>query len=207
MNYKDINDYEMLYLIGEKDEEAERILYGKYRNLIIKLAPKFLPYVTSRGGEFDDLIQEGYIGLYSAIKNYELGNKTLFYTFARICIERQMSTYCRRLSSCKQEVLNYSYSLDVKLDDVRDPFSEVIASSADDPCDALIVSGYVEKIIEFKNSLSFDMALIFELRFNGFSYQEICSLLDIKKSKVDSALSQIRLKLKRSGIRKELQKV
>lgn len=207
MNYKDVNDYEMLYLIGEKDEEAERILYGKYRNLIIKLVPKFLPYVTSRGGEFDDLVQEGYIGLYSAIKNYEAGNKTLFYTFARICIERQMSTYCRRLSSCKQEVLNYSYSLDVKLDDVRDPFSEVIASSVDDPCDALIVSGYVEKIIEFKNSLSFDMAMIFELRFNGFSYQEICSLLDIKKSKVDSALSQIRLKLKRSGIRNELQKV
>lgn len=207
MNYKDINDYEMLYLIGEKDEQAEKVLYGKYRNLITKIVPKYLPYVSSRGADFDDLVQEGYIGLHSAIKNYHPENKVLFYTFARVCIERQMSTYCRRLSSAKQEILNRSYSLDVKLDDVRDPFSEVIASPLDGPCESLIISDYVQKIIDFKNSLSFDMAIVFELRFNGFSYQEISTLLDMSKSRVDSALAQIRIKLKRTNMRETLMEI
>ena len=48
MNYKDVNDYEMLYLIGEKDEEAEKTLFGKYRNLILKIAPKYLPFVKRK---------------------------------------------------------------------------------------------------------------------------------------------------------------
>lgn len=204
MNYKEVNDNEILYLIGEKDEEAERVLFGKYRNLIVKLLPKYLSFVESRGGSFDDLMQEGYIGLYSAIQNYHSDHHTLFYTFAHICIERQLATYCKRLSANKNEVLNYSYSLDVTPDDVRDPYIEVIASNEDTPYDLMVMSEYVEKIIEFKNSLPYDMACVFELRMNGFTYQEIATLLDLTKSRVDSALCQIRNRLSRNQIREQL---
>lgn len=197
MNYKDVNDYEMLYLIGEKDEEAEKILFGKYRNLIMKIAPKYLPFASPRGGEFEDLVQEGYLGLYSAIKNYNPYNHTLFYTFASVCIERQMATYCRRLSANKQEILNYSYSLDITPDDARDPFLETIPGDEKEPLQKLVISDQIQDIIEFKNRLSFDMACVFELRLNGFTYQEIATLLDFPRSKVDSALCQIRHRLRK----------
>lgn len=203
MNYKDVNDNEMLYLIGEKDEEAEKVLFGKYRNLIIKLAPKYLSFVESRGGDFDDLVQEGYIGLYSAIKNYHQENQAIFYTFARICIERQMTTYCKRLSTNKQEVLNYSYSLDITPDEVRDPYIEVIASNEDSPYEKLILSEHIQQIIDFKNSLPKEMACVFELRLNGFTYQEIATLLGLAKSKVDSALCQIRMRLSRNRFKEQ----
>lgn len=204
MNYKDVNDYEMLYLIGEKDEEAEKTLFGKYRNLILKIAPKYLPFVKEKGGDFDDLVQEGYIGLYSAIKNYQPGGKTLFYTFAHVCIERQMATYCRKMSRYKQEVLNYSYSIDVIPDDARDPFSEIIPSDECEPLDSLIIADGVSKLVDFKNSLPSEMACVFELRINGFTYKEIAILLGISKSKVDSALCQIRIRLRRLNMKEEV---
>ncbi len=204
MDYKNVNDYEMLYLIGEKDERAEKILYAKYKNLIMKVAPKYLSFASSRGAELDDLVQEGFLGLYSAIKNYRPENQVLFYTFALVCIERQLSTYCKRLSSMRQEVLNHSYSLDIQFDDVRDPFAECIASSEDGPYENLLFSDYVLQILDFKNNLPKDIALVFELRLNGFRYQEISTLLDIPKRKVDSALSHIRTKLKNSHVKKYL---
>jgi len=204
LEYKDVNDYEMLYLIGEADEEAERILFGKYRNLILKLAPKYMAFIQNRGGDFDDLVQEGYIGLYSAIKNYHPENNTLFYTFARVCIERQMATYCRRLSTNKHAALNYSYSLDITPDDVRDPFVEVIASSDDDPYQTIAVDDSVQYILEFKNSLPDDVACVFELRMNGFTYREISILLDIKKSQIDSMLCRIRTKLAQFGLKEKI---
>ena len=206
MNYKDVNDYEMLYLVGEKDEEAEKILFGKYRNLIMKLVPKYLPFVLPRGGEFDDLVQEGYVGLYSAIQNYSPQNHTLFYTFAYVCIERQMATYCKRLSTNKQEVLNYSYSLYVTPENTRDSFSSVIASEEDGPYQSLVISDFIQEIIDFKNSLPIDMACVFELRVNGFTYKEISILLGFPKSRVDSAINQIRMRLKRVNLKEKLAK-
>ena len=204
MNYKDVNDYEMLYLIGEADEEAERVLFGKYRNLIMKIAPKYLPSIQNRGGDFDDLVQEGYIGLYSAIKNYQINNNTLFYTFAHVCIERQMATYCKRLSTNKNEVLNYSYSLDITLDEVRDPLVESIASTEKDPLESIVISDCIQRIIEFKNHLSDDVACVFELRMNGFTYQEIATLLDFSKSKVDSIMCRIRTKIRKTKLKEML---
>ncbi len=204
MNYKDVNDYEMLYLIGEKDEEAEKTLFGKYRNLITKIAPKYLSFIRTKGGDLDDLIQEGYIGLYSAIKNYHLESNTLFYTFAYVCIERQMVTYCKRMSRNKQEILNYSYSIDVIPDHARDPFSEIIPADDCEPLESLMIADGVKKLIDFKNSLSSEMACVFELRINGFTYKEIGILLGISKSKVDSALCQIRIKLKRLHLKDEV---
>ena len=197
MNYKDVNDYEILYLIGEKDEKAEEILFAKYRNLILKIAMKYLPFVSSRGAELDDLIQEGYLGLYSAIRNYQMDNSTIFYTFALVCIERQMRTYCKKLGSTKQEILNRSYSLDVPLENAKDPLCNVIAKEEESPFDKIVLSDYIEKLVSFKNSLPFLNASIFELRLNGFSYQEISTLLDIPRVKVDSILYKIRMILKK----------
>lgn len=204
MNYKDVNDYEMLYLIGEKDEEAERILFGKYRNLIMKIAPKYLAFIQNRGGDFDDLVQEGYIGLYSAIKNYQASTNTLFYTFAHVCIERQMVTYCKKLSTNKNEVLNYSYSLDITLDDVRDPLVESIASAEKDPLESVVILDCIQRIIEFKNQLPDDVACVFELRMNGFTYQEIARLLDFSKSKVDSIMCRIRSRVQKTKLKEML---
>lgn len=94
-----MNDYEVLYLISEDMDVSYDILYQKYLPIIKSLAKKYFRFVSLHGGEYQDLIQEGYIGLNSAIVNYRDDINTMFYTYASICIERHMRTYCRSLSA------------------------------------------------------------------------------------------------------------
>ena len=85
------------------------ILYQKYLPIIKSLAKKYFRFASLHGGEYQDLIQEGYIGLNSAIVNYRDDINTMFYTYASICIERHMRTYCRSLSAQKHQILNSSF--------------------------------------------------------------------------------------------------
>ena len=112
-----------------------------------------------------------------------------------------MKTYCRKLRSQKQEVLNQSYSLNVKLDDVRDSYIETIVSSEKDPYEVLIINDFLQEVIAFKNDLSFERACVFELRLNGFSYKEIGILLEMTISVVEKHIVEIRKKIKRTNLK------
>ena len=68
MVYKDINDYYLVDLICENDEISYGILFDKYKPLIRKIASKFYYNYNDYGYEFDDFVQEGYVGFYKALK-------------------------------------------------------------------------------------------------------------------------------------------
>ena len=68
--YKDLNDYEIMYLVEENDDVANELIFIKYRPIILNIAIKYKEEAKKYGLELDDLIQEGYVGLYSAMKNY-----------------------------------------------------------------------------------------------------------------------------------------
>ena len=114
MEYKDVNDFEVLYMIKEKDDYYQELMYKKYSPIIKNIASKYLNCVKNRGADYDDLVQEGYIGLSNAINTYR-DEESLFYTYATICIERQINRFCRSLSTKKQEVLNNALSDDMLL--------------------------------------------------------------------------------------------
>lgn len=191
MDYKNVNDYEMLYLIGEDKDESYDIMYQKYLPIIKKIASKYSSLVQQLGMEYQDLIQEGFLGLNSAIVRYREDMGTLFYTFACVCIERHINSFCYRLSAKKHSVLNNSISDDkYSCYYIRDNsfFSNYFTSSNKE----------LEEIIFDKYySLDLDTRCVFELRYNGFSYREISQLLDISVSKVDSKLSKARRFLKK----------
>ena len=93
--YKNINDYEQLYLIRENDEEAKEIIFRKYKPIIISIANKYYDNLKDKC-ELQDLIQEGYIGLSRAIDSYSENCNALFYTFACICISRQILSFFKK---------------------------------------------------------------------------------------------------------------
>lgn len=190
MDYKDVNDYELMYLIKENDEDAVNLMIGKYEPIIINIARKFYPKVKLFGAEMDDLVQEGRIAVIKAINSYNQNSVSIFYTYVCICIKRRMITYLRNLSTSKQSPLNYSIGEDRV-------FS--IADMSLEPVNYLTQMYVEESIVNSKYLFDFLDSNIFELRYNGFSYREISELLDIPIRMVDSRLSKMRKTLQRKG--------
>lgn len=183
MDYKKVNDYEVIYMIRENDEDARDLMLQKYLPIIKKLASKFYELYKGNGADYDDFVQEGLISLNRAINSFGEANNTLFYTYAITCINRHLITYCRNITSKKHMVLNLSEREEETLFSFKD----------NNNVERDFLFREVEKeFIEFKNSFDFLDSNIFELRFNGFGYKEISTLLDIPISMVDSKLMKIR---------------
>lgn len=188
MEYLD-NDYELVYMIGEQDDDMLKLLFDKYDD-VLKLWSNYYHKIYKKFNiPVDELIQEGKIGLYYAIKNYNEAKDVKFYTFALLCIKRSMMSCIAKWTRCKNLMYTNTFSYDESLlDDNSYEFSpEIIIGNLE----------YEKYIIKFKNSLDFLDANIFELRYNSFSYKDIAALLDISKKKVDNTLIKIREKLKK----------
>lgn len=183
MDYKQINDYEVMYMVRENDEEARGILLKKYVPIVSRIASKYLPLVKAFGIDFDDLLQEGMIALNKAINSYDDNSGVLFYTYVLLCVERHIITYCRRSNNKKNYFLNYSIiSDDYYL--LKDDKSSV---------DEFVNEKLAEEIFtRYKNLFDIRYSSVFELRYNGFTYKEISDLLDISIGTVDARLSKIR---------------
>ena len=186
MDYKNINDYEIMYMIRENDDESRKLMFDKYAPIVNNIAANYSVLVKGIGVDMDDLIQEGYIALNDAIDKYDESSGVLFYTFACLCIKRHLITYCKRANNYKNYYLNYA---------IKD---ESLYNLKDDKIDFYNLDNifFEEMFVRFKNLFNFVDSSIFELRYNGFSYKEISSLLDIAPNIVDSKVSKIRKVLK-----------
>lgn len=201
MEYKNVNDYEVIYLIGENVEEARSVVYEKYKPIILALAHKYYKILKNKGLELDDLIQEGYIGLDRALKRFSSTKNCLFYTFATLCIERQLQTVARNASTKKQEVLNHAISFDYVMPHTDMMICDIVEDeNKNDPFKRVMELEYQKRLIDFQHSLPMIQAQIFELRYNGFSYQEMQKILELSKKSIDGHLVRIRKKLKINGL-------
>lgn len=186
MDYKKLNDYEVVYMVRENDDEAREIIFNKYIPLVRRIASNYLTLAKVARIEYEDLVQEGLIALNEAINKYNEYSGVLFYTFLCVCVERRMLTYCRKMSS------NKHYLLNTALDD------EYIYSVSDNDTFGAYFDevNFERQFVCFKNSFDILESNIFELRYNGFSYKEISKLLDVPVSTIDGKLCKIRRVLK-----------
>ena len=186
MNYKSYNDYELIYMVRENDDDSRNILYEKYSPILKNIASEFYYKYSVYGYEFDDFLQEAYIAFEKAIIKFDEINGAAFYTFCLLCVRRALISFCRDISNDKR---NISSEKLVELDNlsVTDIKSNVI-----DYIDYL----YLEKRIkDLMYSLPFEISCIMELRLNGFSFFEISSLLDVSISTIEFRNRKIKGKL------------
>lgn len=189
MDYKNVNDYEILYLIGEDDQYREA-LFDKYKPVLCDICSKFYPSLKKCGMEFDDLYQEALIALNKAIDSYD-GRSALFYSYAYVCINRHLSTFYRYATTEKKNVLNYAFSMNQFIGENTLTYFDIVSDK-----NAKYNSVEINlDLIEFKNMLSDNESRIFELRWNGFSYREISILLDMNVKNVDYYIQKIKKKL------------
>ncbi len=196
MEYKDLNDYEILYLVEENNEDAVSTLYEKYRPVIERYAYQYYMRFKNRGVSYDDFVQEAYIGFYSSITKFDKNRAVLFYTFACICIQSRLYNYSRKFLTYKKDASCYVYSYDDEIESLDLSYFEVLEDPRDNPVELLDQDSLFCFLISFKHELSFKQSCIFELRVNGFSYQEIAQLLSVSRRTVGSLLARVRQKLR-----------
>ena len=197
MDYRDLNDNELVYLCAENNEDAINLIVNKYKNCILMILKEYLKEYNIIGVEVADLYQEGLIGLMHAIHSYNPTRDVLFYTYANACIRTSLMSAIRQTFRQKNRILNYSYSLDKIFEDSGDNFYEILKDESYEPNKLLLSSEDENELINnLKSKLSKSELAIFELRLKGLSNSEIASLIDKDTKYIENSLFRIKRKYK-----------
>ena len=155
------------------------------------------------GADNEDLIQEGMIGLFKAVRDFDPGRDASFYTFAELCISRQMYTAVQASKRQKHLPLNSYVSLDSKavLPDDREgpPLAELLADRAELNPEELVLDRerveYLEGIID--RELSDFEKQVLDLYLTGMSYSQIAKVLGREEKATDNALQRLKGKIRK----------
>ena len=198
MNYKDYNDFELIGYIRENSEEANEILFQKYKPMIVNFATKMVNYSPNLGLEINDLIQEGMLGLNTAINAFDENDEASFYTYAKTCIERRIISTIIAAKRQKHKILNESMSLEVYTDEENSSIMDaLVADNSYNPENIVVQTENEHKLIEqIAEQLTPLEQQVFDLKISGFKYKEIADILDKEPKVIDNALNRIKNKIK-----------
>lgn len=188
-------DETLVLLAKQGDDEAMAELFARYKSLVNKLSRTYF----LAGGDVEDLIQEGMIGLYKAIQNFTDGKKASFKTFATICIKHQIQTAVKIANAEKNKVLSSALSIGEQsnFDDENDSSADIILpSQMPSPDSQVIERENQEELLSLVNEvLSPRERQVLGQYLQGYSYNEIASNLGESKKSIDNALTRIKNKL------------
>lgn len=196
-NFSQIKDDDLIEMIKAGNKSALEHLINRYKNLVNIKVSKY--YIV--GAEREDIVQEGLIGLYKAIKSYQPDKQNSFKSFASICIERQLITAIKTSNRQKHMPLNSYISLNKDAYENDDDSSntdliEIFNSNiVEDPLDMLTKKEYyqiVENTID--KSLSDFEKKVLNCYMQGESYVQIAQRLDTPVKSIDNAIQRIRKK-------------
>ena len=194
MDYKELNDYELVYQVRENDEVAYNLLIKKYSNLIRMISKKYLKKYKYLGLEYDDIYQEGMMGIIKALNDYNTDD-TVFYTYASLCAKREINKLIKSQTRKKRMVLNESISINRCVNNDQDLFlEEVIPSKYDLEKEYEYYDTY-QRIMDARFDLDLIDSSILELKINGFSVREIAKLLELTYKTVSYRIQRIRKRL------------
>lgn len=201
MDYRSVSDEELILRLRDGESNITDFIMDKYKNLVRSKAKTM--YIL--GADTEDLIQEGMIGLFKAIRDYDCGRDASFFTFADLCVSRQIYTAVQASRREKHVPLNtyislYSVSSAVEREESEDvQLINALASNTEiNPEDMLIDKENVEnleRIIE-KELSSFEKEVL-DLYVVGMSYSQIAKILGRDEKSTDNALQRIKTKLRR----------
>ena len=187
-----ISDEELINQIRNNDPQALNEIIERYKSLIeIRVSNYFI-----NGAEKDDLMQEGRIGLFKAIMNYDAEKDASFNTFANLCIERQLINAVKNSNRQKHMPLNNYVSLNGSDDDSSsENIDTVLNNSVEDPLDTITKKEYMNEINDTldKNLSDFEKNVL-DLLLKGYKYDEIAKKLDSNSKAIDNAIQRIRKK-------------
>ncbi|RAN30781.1 RNA polymerase factor sigma-70 [Geobacillus sp. A8] len=196
-DYHHLDDEQLVALVHEGDGEALDFLIHKYQNFVRAKARSYFLV----GADREDIVQEGMIGLYKAVRDFKGDKLSSFKAFAELCITRQMITAIKTATRQKHIPLNSYVSLDKPIyDDESDrTLMDVLSGTQVTDPEQLIVNREEVDDIELKMAelLSDLERKVLALYLDGRSYQEISEELNRHVKSIDNALQRVKRKLEK----------
>lgn len=190
----ELTDEELCTLAASGDRIAEETLVMRYNRLVrICARPYFLA-----GGDSEDLIQEGMVGLLAAIREFDPSKAVGFHTYAEVCIKNRLRSAIRAAARDKHTPLNNYVSFETPLFDGNGDHYAYGADhlQQDNPEDVIIGrEEFRERMDVLKGQLSGFEAKILSLYLSGLSYSEIAAEVNRSPKSVDNAVQRVRRKL------------
>ena len=182
--------------LTDNEEKLEELL-NEYRDMVKAKAHLYYMF----GGDIEDIIQEGMIGLYKAIQTYDDSKGASLKTFADLCVSRQIISAIKAANRQKNAPLNSSVSFDYKVSSAPDAktLGETLKAGSDANPETAIVFGELTELILAGDSklLSPMEREVFSYMLQGKDYREIAGLMGKSPKSIDNAIQRIRTKLRK----------
>ncbi len=197
--YEDLTDVELIIRSREGQSDITDYLMEKYKDLV-KVKARSM-YIL--GADNDDLIQEGMIGLFKAIRDYDAGRDASFYTFAELCISRQIYTAVQASRRQKHIPLNNYISLygnvSENADDEERYLIDALQPTGDLSPEELVIDRENMSVLEqrIEESLSAFEKQVLDLYVTGMSYVQIARVLGRDEKSTDNALQRLKGKIRK----------
>jgi RNA polymerase sporulation-specific sigma factor len=195
--YQQMNDEQVVEMCHQGDSEAEEYLLNKYKNFVRAKARSYFLI----GADHEDIVQEGMIGLYKAIRDFKPEKLSSFRAFAELCITRQIITAIKTATRQKHIPLNSYVSLNKPLYDEesdRTLLDVIMEGRISDPEELIInrenLGNIHNKISEVLSGLEQE---VLQAYLDGKSYQEIADALGRHVKSIDNALQRVKRKLEK----------
>lgn len=202
--YEMYSDEELILMQRDGEDEITDYIMDKYKNLVRSKAKSM--YIL--GADAEDLIQEGMIGLFKAVRDYDSGRDASFFTFADLCVSRQMYTAVQAAGRQKHAPLNTYISLYANSSDkgMREReggegelMNSIISQAERSPEELLIDKENVEVLEKtIEKELSGFEKQVLDLYLTGMKYTQIAKVLGKDEKSTDNALQRIKSKLKKA---------
>lgn len=198
-DYRQYSDEELIVRLRDGESGITEYLMNKYKNLVRSKAKSM--YIL--GADNDDLIQEGMIGLFKALRDYDSGRDASFLTFADLCVSRQMYTAVQASRRQKHIPLNTYISLYgsviTNYEGEQEELVNVLAARESQSPEEVVIDRenviWLEKAIE--QELSNFEKQVLDLYLTGMGYQQIAKVLGRDDKSTDNALHRIKTKLRK----------
>ncbi len=196
--------YRMEDYTGCSDEELIAELRNHKDQIMDYILDKYKPLVRKRanalyliGGDTDDLIQEGMIGLFKAIREYQPGHDASFYHFADLCIARQMYTAVEASRRKKHAPLNSYISLYDDSDADGVVLADILPAEADENPEHLLIDreNIKQKLEILSKKLSKMEKQVFDYMLEGFNYRQIAEKMGKSPKAIDNAIQRMKGKI------------
>ncbi len=192
--YQNLSDEQLIERLRDGDDKIMDYILGKYKPLVLGKANAM--YLI--GGDTDDLIQEGMIGLFKAIRDYRADRESSFFHFAELCITRQLYSAVEASNRKKHAPLNSYVSLYSKMDEEGKSLAETLPTDGmDDPEEMVIEQENIELFWEnVRKRLSPLERKVLDAYLTGLNYRQIAEQLGKSPKTIDNALSRIKSKIR-----------
>ncbi len=192
--YESMSDEQIVALVREGDQSAQDYLLNKYKTLVKSKARAYF----LMGADREDIIQEGMIGLYKAVRDYQPEKNAAFRSFADLCINRQIITAIKTANRQKHIPLNSSVSLDNKVygSDEEETYIDFLKTEEATSPEAIFIGIENKNFIleHFSKALSSFESQVLSLYLQGRSYSRIAEITGKPEKSIDNALQRVKKK-------------